>query len=1178
MDNQVQKELPIAVLSPEVEIVATSAGLLVRYLGSANDVDLSYESSWSKVGKLTRNAMFLAQSVEQLIQLELVDSDKPNLLFNYRDLRDLGELSSDFLEGLIPWAPFSILVQAKGVIGTPTFQPLYKFMLGKQHSFPTRMGPFLSRADSLYRLSPSNYELVEEIDAFNDLSPVDKNKQRSLLCVARIKELIGSGALDDYLDREGVLIPQRVKIDIFSEGHGFISLYPSFDGVPSEAIRNEFFRLSDVQKVYDLQIASDRRLRVLLPDEMIPILKDLQRYRRVGGATRDRVVGDVMNCFSDGVNKDLIDVVDFAPRVKGICSVPERAQILINAESRDWAGIQEAEGDNEREPEAKSEKPLVLDVSINEESEAVPLSFREFRKLASQIAEAQANDSAQVEHKGRLILIDDSLTNQIRELEKRLDRRSKGPLDIRAEVRDCQVLDIHQNFESTSYSEGNLTTLSVTYNKVDIPRTLRSDRIGPTGKREPFALKTHQQHGVLWLQNLFSNRDKRRGCLLADDMGLGKTLQVLTFLAWCIESGYRKGLAEDTGPYEPILIVAPIILLENWRDEMQCYFQGDVFEPCVILYGSEIKQLSLESSGSGRETKEGLQKLDIDRIRDHRVVITNYDTVKNYQHSLAKVPWSVIVTDEAQEFKIQNQKSDALKALKAHFRIVATGTPVENRLLDLWNLVDFMHPGSLLGSAKEFHNKFEKDIDAKSPEEKRQLTGQLRNALYYDRPDTFVLRRDKESQLTDFPKKIEHRVLCEMPATLKSMHFDIVKQFTENSTGQHFALIDSLKKLYLHPRLLHGLQPIDDPKAIISESPKLQNVIAVLEKIRSKGEKVLIFAVQHDLQTLLSQVLGSHFGIKVEIISGATDSKRKGMLTRRKQAIKEFEAKDGFNILILSLKVAGVGLTITGANHVIHFERWWNPAKEAQATDRAYRIGQKKDVNVYYFIATDSSHEIVSFDEKLDRLLAEKQELAKDFLIPRESEETIRAQFADAFVRGGDGSKKSGKAGTGTESSVIESLSQTDQLSPRQFEALIGLHYRRKGFLTVLCPLTGDGGADLVVVGFKELFLIQCKHSSCMTLQSVKAISDLEDAPDHFRREVFSGNLLRRPIQRVAWTNSRFDQDTKALAARCQIELRDSKDVEAFIKKEKIGLAEILEFETGRTLNLKEVKELLRHT
>jgi hypothetical protein len=446
VDRQEPKELLIASFATEVDVVATTDGLVIRYTGSEQGIDLSYRSSWDKLRKITREGTFLAQSVEQLVQMELIIPECPNLTIEYRALRELNELSSDFIDGIVPWAPFSIYIQAKGTIGTSSFQPSYQFMLRKLHSFPFRVGPFLSRLDSLYRLSPSNFELVEEIDSFNALLPIEKTKERALLCLSKIKELTGGDGLDDYLDSEAVIIPQKVKVDIVSEENGFISLFPSFDGVPAEAIRKEFFRLSDVQNIYDVQPAAGKRIRVLLPDEMIPILKDIQKIRRVSGATRDRVVADVMSCFSDGVDKELIDVIEFAPRVKGICEVPERAQILINAESRGWDGVSEDE-----EPESAkldSNKPLIISVPTDDGSKEVPLSFKEFREFARKVAEAQVNDSAQVLWKKSHILIDDALVTQIREIETRIDRRRSGGIDIIEEAKSCQVLDIHQNFES----------------------------------------------------------------------------------------------------------------------------------------------------------------------------------------------------------------------------------------------------------------------------------------------------------------------------------------------------------------------------------------------------------------------------------------------------------------------------------------------------------------------------------------------------------------------------------------------------------------------------------------------------------------------------------------------------------------------------------------------------------
>lgn len=1161
----------IALLAEDLRLMASATGLEINYVGSDGTIDLSNKSDWRKLRSLTSQGQLLAQSVEFLVKEEVLIKNKQGLYLDYQDLKGLSETGVDFIENIVPWAPFSIHVRSSGVIGTGGFCLSYEFMLGKLHSFPVRLGPFLVRGDRLYRLSPANFELVEVVDSFNRLNQSEKNKEVSLRCITRLKELTGGDGLDSYLDREGVVIPQKVKVELYVEANGFVSLFPGFEGVPSEVMRQEFFRLGEIQKIYDLQTDEGNRVRVVVSDEISSILRDIQKYRMVGGATRDAVLGNVIECFSDGVNRDLIELVDFAPRVKGICSVPERSQLLLNTESRCWEGVSE----KDVEYAAVTEKPLILRV-VSDDNVEIPMSFKEFRAFSRQVAEAQAQDSAQVRFGSSNVLVDEALIEQINEIEKRLDRRRAGGIDIKQEARDWQVLDIHQNFEQTSYSEGSLDTIESLWNQPEIPKSLRTTRINKRGQTESFQLKSHQYEGVLWLQNLFRNRLRRRGCLLADDMGLGKTLQVLTFLAWSIETGYRKGLGEETPPYEPILIVAPIILLKNWKTEMDGFFDHDVFSPIVTLFGPNLNQYSLDSKKMGRETKDGKQKLDLDRIRENRVVITNYDTIKNYQHSLAKVPWSIIVTDEAQEFKIQNQKSDALKALKAHFRIVATGTPVENRLLDLWNLVDFMHPGSLLGSAKGFYERFEKDIGEKSTEEKRALTRELREALYYDRPDAFVMRRDKESQLkTELPSKIEHRIDCPMTESFKRMHLDIVQQFKEGmSDMHHFTLIDSLKKLYLHPRLLEGPRPLDDIRALVEESPKFEALIKTLEDIRSKKEKVLIFTEFVELQTMLAEVLGGYFQLKIEIISGSSTVERARVSERRQQAIDEFELKDGFNILILSPKVAGVGLTIVGANHVIHYQRWWNPAKEAQATDRAYRIGQKKDVHVYYFIITDPTAEVISFDQTLDKLLLEKRDLAKDFLIPRESVEITASEVADE-VQGE--SKADPSIRSERSLAVVKTLVDVDRLSPHQFEALIALIYRRKGLLTILGPLTNDGGADLLIVGLSDLIYVQCKHSSCLTQQTVRAVRDLEEAPDVYRRDVLSNNMRRRMPQRVAWTNSTFDQETRAMAARLGIDLREGKHLDGELKAAGIHLGKILEMEAERFGSLKDIQAALKH-
>lgn len=413
-----------------------------------------------------------------------------------------------------------------------------------------------------------------------------------------------------------------------------------------------------------------------------------------------------------------------------------------------------------------------------------------------------------------------------------------------------------------------------------------------------------------------------------------------------------------------------------------------------------------------------------------------------------------------------------------------------------------------------------------------------------------------------------------MTEKLRQLHLDIFQKFGESQGEKHyFALINSLKKLYLHPRLLKELDPIDDVAAVIEESTKLQKLLELLENIKMRREKVLIFAQLLDLQRLLTEVLEARFKIKIEVINGSADSTRKGLMSSRKKVIKDFEDKDGFNILILSPRVAGVGLTITGANHVVHFERWWNPAKEAQATDRAYRIGQTKDVYVYHLIYRDPDQKIVTFDEKLDELLSEKAKLAADFLIPRESVEVSAVEVASGLgnQENCDISPKRGR-----KLSSIRTILDVDRLSARQFECLIALIYRKQNLHAFLCPLTGDGGADVLAIGPKELVYAQCKHSSCGSTQTPDAISDLNDAPDKYRRDVLSDKLRTLRVQRVAWTNTRFGPDAKVLAAQFEIKLVEGKDIEKLLKKFDISLGEVLQIEVNRKRDLLEMKETLR--
>ena len=523
----------------------------------------------------------------------------------------------------------------------------------------------------------------------------------------------------------------------------------------------------------------------------------------------------------------------------------------------------------------------------------------------------------------------------------------------------------------------------------------------PGSLRLGFDLKRHQQEGVRWLQTC-ARIDGRRGVLLADDMGVGKTLQILSFLAWCIESGQFPDLSCPKPPFRPILIVAPLILLETetWEKEMKKFFadNGDVFGNVLPLYGPMLQGYRRKDA-EAREEIVAKPILKLDQIRRNQVVITNYEAVRDYEFSFAycqegKSLWSIVVTDEAQEYKTPNSKiSHAMKALQADFRIACTGTPVENRLLDLWNIFDTVQPG-LLGSAKDFSQKYEgQGTDTYTA---------LKSRLLYQRPNAFLLRRSK-SDVLELPKKHEHKLSCVMSDAEVAKHLSLVDGLSRaRATKGKLDLLHRFARLYQHPLLLDSDGDESTVEELKAGSSKLREVLLVLHRIRQQSEKAIVFARHKDMQRILARVFGAEFKRPVRVVNGDTPragSLRKGGVETRSGILQEFRQSEGFDILILSPFVAGVGLTIIEANHVIHYGRWWNPAVEAQATDRAYRLGQIREVHVYLPILEDKKRRVTpTFDQLLDQLMENKKGLAEgalqrdEFLQPKESEDQAGLQ------------------------------------------------------------------------------------------------------------------------------------------------------------------------------------------
>ena len=479
-------------------------------------------------------------------------------------------------------------------------------------------------------------------------------------------------------------------------------------------------------------------------------------------------------------------------------------------------------------------------------------------------------------------------------------------------------------------------------------------------------LKQHQVEGLRWLQHLFAHSpDNCRGALLADDMGLGKTLQLLAFLATCLETEPAA---------DPFLIVAPVALLENWQAEIDKFFLPDTLS-LLLLYGPALAARRVPRATIDAELgAAGVGKLLVRNwLGDARIVLTTYETLRDLEFSLARQRWSVMICDEAQKIKNPNSMvSRAARKQNARFRIACTGTPVENSLVDLWALFDLIQPG-LLGALAEFCNLYRRPIETRTEEEASRLN-QLRALI-----EPQKLRRTKEQAARDLPRKIVVESCRSLPLShwQRSLYGETLRAFRE-PVGGGLTLLYALRSICTHPQSISGHAPDHVTVTEIEQnSPKMAWLLKELFRIRERREKVILFCESRELQRVLRRAISERLQLVPDIINGDT-STASGQANNRQRRIAAFQQGAGFGVIILSPLATGFGLNVQGANHVIHFTRSWNPAKEDQATDRAYRIGQTREVYVYYPAVTAPDFD--TFDAKLDQLLERKRALSRDLL------------------------------------------------------------------------------------------------------------------------------------------------------------------------------------------------------
>ena len=461
-------------------------------------------------------------------------------------------------------------------------------------------------------------------------------------------------------------------------------------------------------------------------------------------------------------------------------------------------------------------------------------------------------------------------------------------------------------------------------------------------------LRPYQLRGYSWLAFL---RQWGMGACLADDMGLGKTVQTLALIQHDLEQIEEQEeqieeQADGRKAPKPVLLVCPTSVINNWKKEAARFTP----ELSVMVH-----------HGTSRKKEEEFKKESM----NHNIVISSYGLLQRDVKFLKGVPWAGMVLDEAQNIKNpETKQAKAARALEADYRIALTGTPVENNVGDLWSIMEFLNPG-FLGNQAGFKRNFFIPIQAERDQEAarrlKEITG------------PFILRRLKtdSSIISDLPDKMEMKTYCTLTKEQASLYAAVLEDIEEaieeaeegiQRRGIVLSALTRLKQVCNHPA-----QFLKDNSGIPGRSGKLAMLTEMLDVVLENREKALVFTQFAEMGKMLKEHLQASFGCEVLFLHGGVPRKQRDRMIERFQ-----EGKEYLPIFVLSLKAGGTGLNLTGANHVFHFDRWWNPAVENQATDRAFRIGQTKNVEVHKFICTGT------LEEKIDEIIERKVQVAEN--------------------------------------------------------------------------------------------------------------------------------------------------------------------------------------------------------
>ena len=1025
------------------------------------------------------------------------------------------------LSGLPAPAPFALEMESTGAIGHSDFRVEYRYIDQGRPARVRRIGAWLDAGDRSFVLLDPGYSVVEAIDDYRRHDMLDIEDR--MLWWGRVSKLLPDDVvLDGHLKSLRIVVASTFRLEPFSNSAG----EPDFDPIPGEYVTPRDGREDEARFRETLQgesLSSFRRYfrRFSLARQQYPLgggtylFFTPQAFRALGvvrqhqGQSPQRRVDFLKqpftylrSAFAGAADEDVrIDDVFFdhglSERVRGIVVWSDRELPWATRPAQPWLPPEE--------------------VGIVVGGTSLPITVSDLPDLHTELMAAVRQGVPAINVCGvQLVASNDTIA----QVEALIAQEHVVLPNMPAEVtqpptdRRDHVLEVIDNLEA------------VEYRRALEPRGAKSSDYHAKLKS---TLLAHQQTGVIWLHQHWESGSQ--GALLADDMGLGKTLQALAFMS-CVRALMRDGKLNR----RPLLVIAPTGLLKNWEDEHRRHMTDPGLGTVTRAYGHSLRHLRQEADGE-RELASGRPVLDVKQLRESNWVLTTYETLRDYQHSFAFVRWGVGVFDEAQKIKNPATKmTEAALAMNIDFALLMTGTPVENRPADIWSVLDRCQPGAF-GTLKDFSHRYERSQNR--DQELGHLHARLTTAADHAGTEApaVMLRRLKEEHIRKLPDKQVHRLRLKMPNAQATAYAQVVY---DSRTGvPPLETLHRLRSVSLHP----GVQDDGgDMDYYIGQSARLATTFDLLARIRAQGEKALVFVEALKMQSFLLAAIRRKFALPedVLVINGAVAG------PERKARVDRFQQRSGFDVMLLSPRAGGVGLTLTAANHVIHLSRWWNPAVEDQCTDRVHRIGQDQPVHVYLPLAVHPDFGEFSFDVKLDELMNQKREMNRRVLAPvAASKEDVDRLLADTT----EGARRQASGGKPTvgrdrapgawpdearrDADVQQALDHdVGIMDGEQFERWVLQLLRDAGYDARATPKSADRGADGIALSSdgQHTLVVQCKHIGTNRSCGPGAVDEVLGA-------VSAYDIQGEPRPVVVTNARRFSPAARSKAHQCGVGL-----------------------------------------